>query len=134
MGSRGGTSGSGKKETTRRQLLDDLVTGLPEAGIWGGGYWRGLGGGGVVVTYALVLVTLDNGEVPGVGGALHDEPADGLLVVGVDAAGLDQLGLEPVDRLGVVVGVQVDGDSVDHLGRLSCFVLGFFFFFVCDGT
>lgn len=65
-------------------------------------------------TYALLLVALDDGKVAGVRGALHDEPGEGLLVLAVDAAGLDELGLEFVDRGGVAVGAEVDGDCVDH--------------------
>ena len=66
------------------------------------------------MTYTLVLVPLNDSKAPRVGGALHDEPADGLLVLGVDTAGLDQLGLKLVDRVRVVIGVKVDCDCVDH--------------------
>lgn len=66
-------------------------------------------------TYTLVLVALDNGEGPWVRDALHDVPVQSLLVVAVDARRLDQLGLELLDGLGVLVGVQVHGDCVDHL-------------------
>lgn len=45
---------------------------------------------------------------------LHDEPADGLAILGVDARGLDKLGLKAVDRVRMVVCVKVDGDCVDH--------------------
>lgn len=82
------------------------------------GYLRWRGGETNWVTYALLLVSLDDGEVPGVRGGLHDEPAERLLVLGVDAGRLDQLGLELVDAVGLVVGVQVYGDYVDHVGRL----------------
>lgn len=55
-----------------------------------------------------------DGEVARVRGALHDEPGDGLLILAVDTAGLDELGLELVDGGWLRVGAQVDGDCVDH--------------------
>jgi hypothetical protein len=68
-------------------------------------------------TYALLLVTLDDGERPLVLGVLHDEPRQRLAVLAVDLAGLDELGLELGNALGRVLGVQVDDDCVDHGGR-----------------
>lgn len=68
-------------------------------------------------TYRFLLVSLDNGEISWVGSGLHDEPGDGLLVLTVDAAGLDQLGLEPFDGRGLGIGAEVDGDCVDHGGQ-----------------
>lgn len=75
-----------------------------------------------MITYTLLLVPFDNGEVAGIRGGLHDEPGDGLLVLAIDAAGLDELGLELVDGRGVAVGAEVDGDCVDHVGCRSCAV------------
>lgn len=72
-------------------------------------------------TYGFLLVSLHNGEVSRVGSGLHDEPGDGLLVLAVDAAGLDQLGLELFYGRGLGVGAEVDGDCVDHGGlAMSC--------------
>jgi hypothetical protein len=68
-------------------------------------------------TYALLLVTLDDGKRPLVLGVLHDEPRQRLAVLAVDLAGLDELGLELGNALGRVLGVQVDNDCVDHSGR-----------------
>lgn len=106
-GSRGGTFGSvvgGDKSV--RLVIDNPV----------GVYLGRKGKREVALTYSLGLESLDDGEGPGVVDVLHDEPADGLPVLGVDAGGLDELGLEAVDGVGVVVGVEVDGDCVDHFG------------------
>lgn len=46
---------------------------------------------------------------------LHDNPVDGLFVLLVDARGFDELGLEAGYGLGVLVGVEVDGECVDHI-------------------
>lgn len=70
-------------------------------------------------TYTLLIVALDNGEVARVRGGLHDEPADGLLVLTINTTGLDQLGLELVDGSRVVVRTEVDSDGVDHF-RKGC--------------
>jgi hypothetical protein len=67
-------------------------------------------------TYALLLVTLDDGERPLVLGVLHDEPRQRLAVLAVDLASLDELGLELGNALSRVLGVQVDDDCVDHGG------------------
>lgn len=86
---------------------------------WGGGDLDGR----CKRTYTLLLVALNNGEVARVGGGLHDEPAEGFFVLAVDAAGLDQLGLELVDGGRVVVGAEVDGDCVDHFrGAVAAWV------------
>jgi hypothetical protein len=69
-------------------------------------------------TYGFLLKSLDNGEGTGVVDVLHDEPVDSLLVLAVDASGLDQLELEPLDAVGIVLGVHVDGECVDHGGRV----------------
>lgn len=51
---------------------------------------------------------------------LHDEPINSFLVVTVDAGSLDQLQFDLLDGLGVIFGVEVDGECVDHLGTADC--------------
>lgn len=68
-------------------------------------------------THRLLLVALDNGELPRVDGVLHDEPRQRLLVLGIHLAGLDELGLELGDALLVRLGVEVYDDCVDHCGQ-----------------
>lgn len=85
-------------------------------------------------TYTLLLIALNNGEVAGIRRRLHDEPRDGFLILTVDAAGLDELGLELVDRGGVRVGAEVDGDCVDHFGTVCSNVsVRFVFLFLVSG-
>ena len=45
---------------------------------------------------------------------VSNSPTKSLLVVGVDLAGLLQLGDELGDALGIVFGVEVDDEGVDH--------------------
>jgi len=71
---------------------------------------------GAGYTYRLVLISLHDSEISWVRGGLHDEPGDGLLVLTVDAAGLDQLGLELLYGRGIGIGAEVDGDCVNHGG------------------
>ncbi|KAJ3098037.1 hypothetical protein HK100_005199 [Physocladia obscura] len=62
----------------------------------------------------LLFVALDDGEVLLVGGVLHDEPRQGAGVPRVDGAGLEQLGVQLGDGVGVGLGAQVDDERVDH--------------------
>lgn len=66
------------------------------------------------LTYALLQVPLYNTELSRVDGILHDEPAESLLVLGVNLAGLNKLRLELGDALLVCLRTQVDNDCVDH--------------------
>ena len=45
-------------------------------------------------THRLLLVALNNAELPRVDRVLHDEPRQRLLVLGIHLAGLDELRLE----------------------------------------
>lgn len=60
----------------------------------------------VVLLGRLLLVALDNGEVLLVEDGLHNEPGKGLLVVGVDVGGLDELGLQLGD--GFLIGLSAE--------------------------
>ena len=71
---------------------------------------------GCSATYGFLLEALDHGEGARVVDILHDEPINSFLVVTVDAGSLDQLQLDLLDGLGVIFGVEVDGERVDHLG------------------
>ena len=70
-----------------------------------------------IQTHRLLLVALDNAELPRVDGVLHDRPRQRFLVLGVDLASLDELGLELGDALLVRLGVEVYDDCVDHCGQ-----------------
>jgi hypothetical protein len=70
-----------------------------------------------IQTHRLLLVALDNAELPRVDGVLHDKPRQRFLVLGVDLASLDELGLELGDALLVRLGVEVYDDCVDHFRR-----------------
>ena len=49
---------------------------------------------------------------------LHGKPFECLLVLGVDAGGLDEPGLPSRDALGLVPYIEVHGgDCVDHFGE-----------------
>lgn len=91
---------------------------------------------------ALVLVALDDGEGTRVLVILHDEPwncqsqhttashtrmiyspAKSFLVIAVDLAGLLELGDKLVDGFSVLLGVEVNDESVDHFGGCLMFLL-----------
>lgn len=65
----------------------------------------------VVLLRGFLLVALDDGEVLLVEHRLHDEPGDGLLVVGVDVGSLDKLSLELGDGLLIGLSAEVCGKS-----------------------
>lgn len=44
-------------------------------------------------SYRFLLIALDNSEGSGVLVVLHDEPRDGFLVLRIDTAGFDELGI-----------------------------------------
>lgn len=67
-------------------------------------------------TYRLLLESFDDGEGSGVVNVLHNEPVDGLLVLAVYTRRLDQLELDALDGIRVVLGVEVNGERVDHRG------------------
>ena len=50
---------------------------------------------------------------------MHYKPLDGLLVLGVNTRRLNEFGLEPRDGLGLVVRIEMDGESVDHFEGVS---------------
>lgn len=73
--------------------------------------------------HRFVLEALHDGESSRVVDVLHDQPVNGLLVLAVDPGRLDQLQLDLFDRLGVVIGVEVDGERVNHR-VVSCLFRG----------
>lgn len=68
----------------------------------------------MVFLAAFVLVPLHDGEVLRVVHALHDEPRDGLLVLGVDGRRLVELRVDLGDVLFARLGAEVDHDRVYH--------------------
>lgn len=95
MGSRGGISGS--KRTSARSPMS-----------------RG-------AAYILVLEPLYNGEGSRIMHILHDNPVHSLLVFAVNSGSLNELRLDALDAVGLLVGVKVDGECIDHF--VSCGVL-----------
>ena len=61
----------------------------------------------MVLLGALVEVALDDAEVLLVVDTLHDEPGQGLLVLGVDGRGFDELGVKLGDALLVGLSAEV---------------------------
>lgn len=66
------------------------------------------------MTYRFLEISLDNAELPRIDSVLHDEPAQRLLVLAVDLAGLDKLRLELGDAFLVRLCIQVYDDCVNH--------------------
>lgn len=86
-----------------QQWLDVRVEGLP-VGVFQ-----------VIFLTAFVLIALHDGKIPRVVNGLHDEPGNGLFILGVDARGLNELVFQLLDQSWVGgLGPEVDGDCVDH--------------------
>ena len=104
-----------------------------------------MSGVSVLLLAALVLVALDDGESAGVLVVLHHEPgqdhgdqkrvsftddpvwrsdghspAKSLLVLAVHLARLLELSGELLDALGIILGVDVDDEGVDHVCGYVC--------------
>ncbi len=67
-------------------------------------------------THALGLETLYNSECSWIVNILHNKPVHRLLVLAVHACGFDKLGLDSLDRLGLLVGIKMNGECIDHIG------------------
>ena len=74
-----------------------------------------------------MVEALYDGECSLVLMVLHHEPRDCLPIFAVDIAGFEELVVQFSDRLGRVVGVKVNHDSIDHIGfqvyRQRCVVV-----------
>ena len=73
-------------------------------------------------THTLLLETLYNRECPRVMNILHDNPIHSLLVLAVDSGSLDQLGLDAVNGIGLIVGIEVDSKRIDHFETRNCWI------------
>ncbi len=61
-----------------------------------------------------MLVALNNRERTRIFEILHNEPREGFFVLAVDLRSLLQLSRQLADGDGVIFGVEVDNDCVDH--------------------
>lgn len=77
----------------------------------------------VVLLGALVEVALDDSKVLLVEDGLHDEPGERLVVLGVDAGGFDEFGVQLVDAFLVRFGAEVCSKGRFSVSSLYVYVL-----------
>lgn len=69
----------------------------------------------MILLATLLFIPLHNSKLPLIKNTLHDEPRDGFLVLGVHAAGFDELVFQLADAFGVGFGGHVHDEGVYHL-------------------
>lgn len=69
---------------------------------------------GLECTYTFLFESLYNGKCSRVVDILHDNPVNCFLVLLVDSGCFNELGLDAGYRLWVLVGIEVNGQSVNH--------------------
>lgn len=67
-------------------------------------------------TYTFLLEPLYNGECSGIMDILHHNPVYSFLVLLVDSGRFNELGLDAGYRIWMLVGIEVNGQSVNHFG------------------
>ena len=77
----------------------------------------------MVLLGALVEVALDDSKVLLVEDGLHDEPGERLVVLGVDAGGFDEFGVQLVDAFLVRFGAEVWSKGRFSVSSLYVYVL-----------